>query len=251
MSIFTKYESISTLSVEGESFDVVLVDADCFRLIPSRFPPVALYERVAANDQLDEVVEAENLTNPRLKSAQRLAGGFAPIDETSPRLQNWNLAPFAYSNPEGSTYFRPLHRCLELGEDLQTALALSVQRREAFLLRTAEAPIGLDMRVLKTPVKGRMLDLRPRLVDADKARRWALGDRLLQADFDGILFCSPARPSATCVGVLKGTALGRSQQTKHFRFIWSGKRISTLYAFDDAKEVAPEDLAGEAEVIAA
>lgn len=251
MSTFTKYENISTLSVGGEEYNLVAVDADCFRLIPSRFPPVSLYERVAANDQLNEVVEAENLTNPRLRSAERLTGGVAPLDETSPRLQNWNLAPFAYSNPEGSAYFRPLHRCLELGEDLQTALALSVRRREAFLSRTAEAAIGLDMRVLKTPVKGRMIDLRRVHFDPDKAQRWGLGDRIAPLDCDGILFCSPARPSATCVGVLRGNALGRTQQTKHFRFIWNGQRISTLYAFDDAKEVAPEDLAGEAEVIAA
>jgi hypothetical protein len=50
---------------------------------------------------------------------------------------------------------------------------------------------------------------------------------------------------------LKENTLGRSQQTKHFRFIWDGKRISALYAFDDAREIAPELLSGETEVIAA
>lgn len=236
---------------EVEESRLTAVDSDWYRLIPSRFPPISIYERVIANDRVNELVAVENLTNPRLRVARVLTDGVNPIDPTSPRLQNWNLAPFTYPNPDGTRFFRAIYGCLELAEDLQTALAISVRRREAFLRNTAEPPIGLDMRVLKTPVKGRFVDLRNLTEALTASERWTLGDSIIGAGHDGVLFRGPERPSTSCIGILKESTLGRSEQTKHFRFIWDGKCISTLYAFDDAREIAPELLSGDAQVIAA
>jgi len=39
----------------------------CWRIIPSRFPPIALFERVTEPDDLDAILELESLTNPRLR----------------------------------------------------------------------------------------------------------------------------------------------------------------------------------------
>ena len=39
----------------------------CFRLIPSRFPPVQLYEGVSAPQDWEAVKRIEELTNPRLR----------------------------------------------------------------------------------------------------------------------------------------------------------------------------------------
>ena len=43
-----------------------------FRLVPSRFPPISLFERVAHAADLDVVFAIEALTNPRLR---KLADG--------------------------------------------------------------------------------------------------------------------------------------------------------------------------------
>jgi hypothetical protein len=99
---------------------------DGYRLIPSRFPPVAIYEDVVSADRLEALVAVENLTNPRLQSAERLMGLSLGLSPDSPRLQNWNHAPFAYSNPEGSRFFPPERPCLELCDSRQTGLAVSV-----------------------------------------------------------------------------------------------------------------------------
>ncbi len=251
MSISTEYANISMPSGADERFSIRNVDSEWFRLIPSRFPPINIYERVIANDRLEEVVQIENVTNPRLKSTAELTGGLHPIDPLSPRLQNWNVAPFAYSNPEGSRYFRPGYACLELAEDLQTALAISVRRRERFLGRTAEPAIDLIMRVLKTPVAGRFVDMRRLSSSLPLKDRWMLGDAVIKQGFDGVLFNSPERPSAACVAVLKESTLGRSQQAQHFHFVWDGRRISALYAYGDVREVLPETLSGADMVIAA
>ena len=39
----------------------------CYRLIPSHFPPVGIYDRVANPADLAAVFAVENLTNPRLR----------------------------------------------------------------------------------------------------------------------------------------------------------------------------------------
>ncbi|MFG1375196.1 RES family NAD+ phosphorylase [Xanthobacter oligotrophicus] len=230
---------------------------DGFRLIPSRFPPVSIYEDVVAEDRLDALVAIENLTNPRLQSAHRLMGLSLGLSPDSPRLQNWNHAPFAYSNPEGSRFFPPERPCLELCDSRQTALAVSVARRETFLARTQEKPIGLDMRMLKTPVEGEFVDLRdvdltllrdPSL--AGRKARWKIGETI-SASAEGVLYRAPERPSSVCISVLKAGVLGRSLQTVHYRYTWNGQRVTKVYAFDDGVELLPESLAGPAEVLAA
>lgn len=227
----------------------VTFEGELFRLIPSRFPPVSVYEGLVANDRLEALVEVENATNPRLQSEKRLRAAYP--DPAEPKLQNWNLAPFKYLNPEGTRFFDPTRPALELADNRQTALAISVARRHAFLSRTSEAPIGLDMRMFKTPVKGRFLDFRSHPMELPREARWKLG-AAVALDADGVIYHPPERPSATCFAVLRGDILGRTLQTVHYRFVWNGARISKLYSFDDiGRELMPEDLASPADALAA
>jgi len=41
----------------------------CWRIIPSRFPPIQLFERVANPADLEAVLTVESLTNDRLRDA--------------------------------------------------------------------------------------------------------------------------------------------------------------------------------------
>lgn len=229
--------------------DLVTFSGDGYRLIPSRFPPVDVYAGLVANDRFNELVEVENLTNPRLQSEGRLLELYGSPD--SPQLQNWNLAPFKYVNPEGSRFFGPVQPALELAADPQTALAIAVRRRELFLRRTNEPSIGLDMRMLKTPVQGQFLDLRSLAVGIDKLQRHDAANSLPEGA-SGVLFRADERPFADCISVTDKNALARSVQTVHYRFEWNGEHISSIYAFNDRKpEIDPADLFGEAQVLAA
>ena len=234
-------------NVAVDDAEVIVWEGDGFRLIPSRFPPVSVYEGLVAPARLEALVEVENLTNPRLVSERRLATLPMMVAQGAARLQNWNLAPFAYPNPEGSTFFDATRPCLELSCDRQTALAVSIAKRERFLQRTAEPPIGLDMRMLKTPLAGRFLDLRhlpPGSRDSVELEP--------DAEVDGILFRPAERSSATCIAVLKGAVLGRSVQAAHYRYVWDGLRVSSVYAFDAlGRELLPEAIAGEKDILAA
>ena len=114
------------------------IDGQFHRIIPSRFPPVPLYERLGP-PAIQAAAEAfEALTNPRLRALERLAQeGAATPKGTGP--QNWNMAPFEYPNPEGTIFLSPAYKVLELVEGLTPALVVAVQRREDFLGGSREA----------------------------------------------------------------------------------------------------------------
>lgn len=241
-------------SAAPEEPSLIEWSGEAFRLIPSRFPPVNVYEGLIANDRQDDIVAVENLTNPRLRSLGRLQQAAQGDAGADPRLQNWNLAPFAYGNPDGSTFFGEDRPCLEVAVERQTALAVSVAKRQAFMEATEEAPLGLDMRMLCTPVRGTFWDLRNvsgRPAELDRKRRYALG-AMMPEGAQGIVFHPPERPAGTCIAIVTGDVLHRSRQTVHFRYVWDGQRISVLYAFDNMGAlIKAESLASENDVLVA
>lgn len=238
----------------AENAPIVHWSGNAYRLIPSRFPPVNVYEGLVANDRLEEIVAVENLTNPRLRSLDRLQKAPKSASNADPKLQNWNLAPFAYGNPDGTTFFGEDRPCLELSMEEQTALAVSVVKRQSFMEATSEAPIGLDMRMLCTPVSGMFWDLREpawSLSDLDQAERYELGGQM-PANAQGILFRPAERPTGTCLAIVTGDVLQKSQQTVHFRYVWDGKRIPLLYAFDNAgRPIEADKLSGHEDILMA
>jgi hypothetical protein len=232
------------------SVDYVAVDSTWYRLIPSRFPPVSLYERVAREEAWVAVTAIEDLTNPRVQARQLLTG-VAQVNEASPKLQNWNHAPFTYLNPEGTWLLSPLFGAMDLSDCLQTALAISVRKRELFLSRTEEPPLDLDMRVLGTRVQGQFADLRALEPTLTQTERWQIGEELLNAGANGALFMCPVRPAGTCVAIFSGDVLERSVQAEHFRFVWDGRRVKSVYSFDKGEDFRADDLFKDAVMQAA
>ncbi len=214
-----------------------------FLLIPSRFPPIRLYERIAG-DFHDAVTDLEDLTNPRLRQKEQIIEA-SGLDDKSPSLQNWNHAPFAYFNPEGSWFFPPQTPCLEVSADIQTALAVSVAKRTRFLSQTDQDKLNLDMRVLSRGISGRFLDARGFDRSMDQAKRWALGKEILEREVDGVIFSSPERPVGDRYAVLNGDCLERAIQGDHYRFVWNGKEVKELYSFAKGDVIDPKDLQSE------
>lgn len=222
-------------------FASVDIAGNWYRLIPSRFPPIDLYERVAPASDWGAIHAIEEFTNPRVQ-ARKLLTGTAQICEGSPRLQNWNHAPFSYLNPEGTWLLDPFVGALELSDCLQTGLAMSLRKRELFLSRTDEPPLDLDMRVLCTSVKGALADLRDLDPGLTQTARWRIGEEVLEAGMPGAIFRSPHREAGTCLAVFTGDVLERSLQAEHFRFVWDGVRIKSVYSFDKATTLLPEQI---------
>ncbi|KTE16797.1 RES domain-containing protein [Sphingopyxis sp. H115] len=236
---------------EAAKLPIIAIDDDKFHnIIPSRFPTVRLYERIA--DGRDELfAKIEEITNPRVREKDRLTRGMAAVDQDQPRFKNWNHAPFVYPNPEGSRFFGANRNVLELAGCLQTALAISVAKRELFLSRTAQAATYVEMRQFVRPVRGTFIDARGWDGQDDRERCLALGKEVDEAGRDGLLFSPRERRSATGITVLKPECLGRPIQAEHFKYMWNGERITLLYAFGTGQEYDPQDLSEQAQILAA
>lgn len=228
---------------------VVEVDDVFHNLIPSRFPPVSVYERIAGGRD-DLFYKIEEMTNPRVREKDRLTRGLAPVDQEQARFKNWNHAPFVYPNPEGSRFFGADRNLLELASDLQTALAIAVNKRETFLSSTKQPSTYIEMRQIVRPVRGSYLDVRGTDTSAREGRL-EIGKRALEENLDGILFNPFERPSATGIAVFKPECLGKADQGEHFKFIWNGNRISVLYRFREDAVYEPDELALPESILAA
>lgn len=207
---------------------------DSCRLIPSRFPPVALFETVADPADLDVVFAIEALGNPRLRDAvgqlqlvppaQRISGpGTSPI-----------MAAFTHLNPEGSRFSDGSFGVYYAAADLATAVAEVSHHRARFLARTAEPPIDIDLRCYRVGVRARLADLRGLagvLHDPDSyAASQPYGRRLREQGEAGIVYDSVRHPGGQCVALFTPRAtLPPASQAEHVGLRWDGTRICAWY----------------------
>lgn len=215
-----------------------------FRLIPSRFPTVGLYDRIADPADLDVVFAIEALTNPRIRdeigqlqlvpAGERVSGlGCTPI-----------MAAFTHLNPEGSRFSDGSYGVYYAAQTLETAVAEVSHHRAVFLARTLEPSIDVDMRVILASVEAPLHDLRqfdsqpadvdaavaPVLFDPDHYEApQRLGSLLREAGSWGVQFPSVRQPGGYCVGIFRPKALRPGKAGAHIGLHWDGQRISHWY----------------------
>lgn len=229
-------------AVDELSHPISQVDQEWYRLIPSRFPPIDVYERLGSDALKKTAQELESITNPRLAAKARLVAGPSGVDANSPKLQNWNHAPFSYKNPKGSRFLDKAYGVMEVAADLAVALGYAVNRRELFLMRTSEAPTALDMRVLITRIRGKFVDLTGLPLDMPQAERWTLGKELYDKGASGVLFHRPGFGKAQFLAAFTTSVLSATVQGTHYRFVWDGKEIRSVYDFTAGRETLRADL---------
>ena len=207
----------------------------CYRLVPSRFPPVSIYDRVADPADLEAVFAVENLTNPRLRQE---AGDISlvPLDDrvTGPGTTPI-MAAFTHLDLEGNRFSDGSYGVYYAAQSLATAIAETRHSRARFLSRTREAPIEVDMRSYLADVEGDLHDIRGRadpvgVYDPDHyAAGQALGRMLKEANSWGIAYDSVRHAGGVCVGVFRPRILSNCIQGTHFCYVWDGAQIKTVY----------------------
>lgn len=207
----------------------------CYRLVPSRFPPVGLFDRVSDPADLEAVFAVENMTNPRLRQE---AGDISlvPVEErVSGRGTTPIMAAFTHLNPEGSRFSDGTYGAYYAARALTTAIAETRHSRAVFLARTQEAPIEIDMRTYQADVRGEFHDIRGRgdleeVYHPDSyAAGQALGRELKAAGSNGIVYDSVRHKGGTCIGAFRPNLLSNCIQGPHFCYVWDGAQISTVY----------------------
>jgi hypothetical protein len=208
----------------------------CWRIIPSRFPPIQLFERVTDPADLDAVLALESLTNDRLRAEVGDLGLIPLQDRLAGPGTSAIMAAFTHVNPDGSRFSNGTYGVYYAGKALETAIAETRYHRERFMMATAEPPMELDVRVYLADVDQDLHDIRgmretlPEVYAAeDYSASQALGRRLRAQQSSGIAYDSVRHADGECIGIFRPPALRNCRQERHLCYVWDGKRISTVY----------------------
>lgn len=218
-----------------------------YRIVPSRFPPIALFERLVSPEELEVAYAIESLTNDRLRV---LAGDLhrLPRDQwvTGPGA-SVVMAPFThiglasrFSDGSYGVYYAAL--------DEDTAVAETAFHVARFLRQTREPPIEVDQRLYIGRIVEPMDDVRgaayAHLRDPDLASYptcQAFGGERRAAGAWGLLYRSARRPGGECIGAFRPTAVSLPMQSRHFRYLFDGERIATVLTVSEVRDLLAGD----------
>jgi hypothetical protein len=202
-------------------------------LIACRFPTVGLYDQVAAPEDLDVVFAIEALTNPRVRQELGQLSLVPPADRVVGPGATLIMAAFTHLNPLGSRFSDGSWGVYYAAESLETAVAEVSHHRGAFLARTAEEAIDIDLRWVQADLMEKFHDIRgtgadlPAVYDPDRyGASQDLGRTLRSRNSPGVVYDSVRRPQGQCVAVFKPRALSKATAAGHIGLHWDGKAIS-------------------------
>lgn len=206
--------------------------SQAYRIVPSRFPPVGVFDRIADPADLDAIFAIEALTNPRLREEantlklvpkdRRISGpGSTPV-----------MAAFTHLNPEGSRFSDGSWGVFYAAHSVATAVEETVYHRELFLAATVEPACDIEMRCYRTSIAGRLHDLRNGWLDAHDpdsyAMSMALAKRLRKAGSNGVVYDSVRHAGGECVAVFYPDLIAPCVQSEHLIYRWDGQRIAMV-----------------------
>jgi hypothetical protein len=197
--------------------------APSYRLIPSRFPPIGLFDTVTTAADLEAVMELAGWTNDRLV-AERLAR--LPQSDWVYGRANASvvMAAFLHAAPGGMRFSGPDLGAWYAAEAVATAAAEVGHhlRREAFA--TGVAALSRDYRTYVATLDGAYVDIRgqqaarPDLYAADShAAGQAFGEGLRALGEDGLLYQSLRRAGGVNVVAYRTLKVLDVVQAEHFR----------------------------------
>lgn len=208
----------------------------CYRIIPSRFPPIGLFEKVAGPGDLDAVFEIEAMTNDRLRDEVGALALVAPEDRVSGPGTTAIMAAFTHLNPEGSRFTDGSFGVFYAGLTLETAIAETRHHRARFLAATDEPAQEIDMRVYAVDLTADLHDIRdladshaPLYDPGSYSQSQRLGAELREAGSDGILYRSVRQPGGECAAAFRPRLLSNCRQERHLCYVWDGSAVTTIY----------------------
>ncbi len=207
-----------------------------YRIIATRYPPIALFERVAPPEDWDALVEIASLTNDRIRDEIGDIQLVPPEDRLSGPGASWVMASFThvgfpscFSDGGRGVYYT--------AGSLECAVAETYWHQGNFLRATDERPTTVAMRVLRSGLDGLLHDLRGRQGDFpavydpdDYSASQAFARRLRDAGTDGIVFDSVRLAGGVCAAVFRPTLVQPLPVSDRcLQYHWDGQRIDRWF----------------------
>lgn len=219
----------------GTPATVELDWAHQYRIIPSEYPPINLFERLVDPELMDELYFIESLTNDRLRDEvgdialvpheDRITGpGASPVMAAFTHVST--DCPTRFSNGSYGIYYA--------AKTLETAIEESKHHRARFLSYTNEEAGEISMRAYIGEIIKPLHDIRGSGYEHlhhpdDWAPSQAFGREMKAINSWGVVYRSVRDPEGECIAALRPPAVNIPRQGPHLSYVWDGNQISKIY----------------------
>ncbi|MDA7787940.1 RES family NAD+ phosphorylase [Sphingomonadaceae bacterium] len=208
----------------------------CYRIVPSRFPPISLFEDVADPDDLEAIYAIEAMTNDRLRDEVGDLRLVVDADRVSGPGTSAIMAAFTHLNPEGDRFTDGSYGVFYAARTLETAIAETCFHRARFLALTGEPPQELDMRVYAADLDANLHDIREGASGFEALHdpgSYAVSQPfarfLREKGAEGIVYSSVRDEGGQCAALFRPRLLSNCRQEQHLCYVWDGEAISGVY----------------------
>ncbi|WP_017445353.1 RES family NAD+ phosphorylase [Gayadomonas joobiniege] len=213
---------------------ITLTEQMGYRLINSKFPPIAIFDDVANADEFELLYQLQELTNPRLSDQ---VGNVSLLDKSEYPFGihgcSYAVAPFTHINPAGSRFMSGERGMLYIADSIKAAIAESIYHQENYFKKVNLHYDRIVMRGLLCVFGGEMADI-THLANTDpiydpndytQARTFAAP---LKQTVSGIQYNSVRRQGSMCWGLFTPKYVKSIKQNRHYEFIFEQNKMAQV-----------------------
>ena len=214
-----------------------LVHQKAYRMVPSKYPPISLFDDVADQETFDALYAVQARVNPRIRND---LGEITLVPESERpygiRGFNYAVAPFTHLSADGSRFSNGDFGVFYCARERVGAVDETVYHMEKWLGYTKMEPQDISMRCLKADFSATGLDIRSsRWRDHEyhapdnytSARQ--LGLEAKRAGREAIFYQSVRHPGVDCYALLTPRVIHSVIQSTHYGYLWNGSVIEDVY----------------------
>ncbi|WP_022850391.1 RES family NAD+ phosphorylase [Limisalsivibrio acetivorans] len=220
------------------------IDITGFRIIPSRYPSIWLFEDVSNPEEFDALYKLESMTNPRIseevgditllsKDEQVFGEGTSPI-----------MAAFTHIKPEGDRFTDGSFGAFYASDSIECAVYETAYHRAQYFASINEPPCEIEMRVYTANIQGALVDIRDldRYGDYHNKDSYGESQRFGREQKDagefGIVYLSVRYDGGTNVAVFRPKGvINNCKELKYLKYQWDGKKITNVYEISGARVI--------------
>ena len=200
------------------------------RLIPSRYPPSGILDRIADPADLEMIFELEGWTNDRISGELGLLHSI-PRDEwvVGRAMATVVMAAYCHPHPAGGRFNLPDRGAWYAAVSIDTAHAEAATHRSAELAEIGVLEARLEMREYLADFDAVFHDVRgarrayAKLRDPDDySASQALARKLLRAGSNGIAYPSVRDPGGDCLTCFRPRLVRNVRVGEHFEYRFEG-----------------------------
>lgn len=206
------------------------------RIVPTRYPSINLFDRVADEADFDALYALEALSNDRVRDELGQIELVPPDERVFGPGAGPIMAAFTHLNPLGSRFSDGSHGVFYAARDRATAVAETRYHHGRFLAATGEGPMHLPMRLYHVEIDARLHDLRPQRSEFDDfhdpdhyGAAQALGRALKSQGSGGVAYRSVRHAGGLCVGLFKPRGARACLHAAYLLYAWDGQGFSDVY----------------------